>query len=137
MAIRMQVYTSQGSGIFAVDQAFAAYQRFGFTNCQLFREADSVMYATLISNLQTGYPAHLAVENPAGTAGHNTVVDGYRPEDGRFHINYLYVYCLYICAKKGLCLATSTKLPQWSEKQSEHQCPPSNTNFGDASKRCP
>lgn len=85
-----QVYTSQGSGTFAVDQAFAAYQRFGFTNCQLFREADSVMYATLISNIKAGYPAHLAVENPAGTAGHNAVVDGYRPEDGKFHINFGY-----------------------------------------------
>ena len=54
-----QVYTSQGSGTFAVDQAFAAYQRFGFADCVLFREPDSAMYATLISNLQAGYPAHL------------------------------------------------------------------------------
>lgn len=85
-----QVYTSQGSGTFAVDQAFEAYQRFGFTNCQLFREPDSLMYATLISNLQAGYPAHLAVENPEGTAGHNVVVDGYRESDGKFHINFGY-----------------------------------------------
>ena len=48
------------------------------------------MYATLISNLQAGYPAHLAVENPEGTAGHNAVVDGYREEDGKFHINFGY-----------------------------------------------
>lgn len=85
-----QVYTSEGSGTFYVDQAYAAYQRFGFTDCQLFREPDSVMYATLISNLQDGYPAHLAVENPAGTVGHNVVVDGYRKEDGKFHINFGY-----------------------------------------------
>ena len=85
-----QVYTSEGSGTFYVDQAFAAYQRFGFTDCVLFREPDSVMYATLISNLQNGYPAHLAVENPAGTVGHNVVVDGYRKEDGKFHINFGY-----------------------------------------------
>ena len=85
-----QVYTSQGSGTFYVDQAFAAYQRFGFTDCVLFREPDSVMYATLISNIQNGYPAHLAVENPAGTVGHNVVVDGYREEDGKFHINFGY-----------------------------------------------
>ena len=44
-----QVYTSEGSGTFYVDQAFEAYQRFGFTDCVLFREPDSVMYATLIS----------------------------------------------------------------------------------------
>jgi hypothetical protein len=85
-----QVYTSESSGTFAVDQAFAAYQRFGFTDCLLFYEPDSLMYATLISNLQAGYPAHLAVENPAGTVGHNVVVDGYRESDGKFHINFGY-----------------------------------------------
>lgn len=37
-----------------------------------------------------GYPAHLAVENPQGTAGHNVVVDGYRKTDGKFHINFGY-----------------------------------------------
>ena len=85
-----QVYTSEGSGTFYVDQAYEAYQRFGFTDCVLFREPDSLMYATLISNLQAGYPAHLAVENPAGTVGHNVVVDGYRQEDGKFHVNFGY-----------------------------------------------
>ena len=85
-----QVYTSQSSGTFYVDQAFEAYQRFGFTDCALFREPDSAMYATLISNLKAGYPAHLAVENPAGTVGHNVVVDGYRESDGKFHINFGY-----------------------------------------------
>jgi hypothetical protein len=85
-----QVYTSEGSGTFYVDQAFEAYQRFGFTDCVLFRDHDSLMYATLISNLQAGYPAHLAVENPAGTVGHNVVVDGYRQSDGKFHINFGY-----------------------------------------------
>lgn len=85
-----QVYTSEGSGTFAVDQAFDAYQRFGFSDCLLFRNPDSAMYATLISNLQAGYPAHLAVENPEGTVGHNVVVDGYRESDGKFHINFGY-----------------------------------------------
>ena len=85
-----QVYTSQGSGTFFVDQAYEAYQRFGFTDCVLFREPDSLMYATLISNLQAGYPAHLAVENPEGTVGHNVVVDGYRESDGKFHVNFGY-----------------------------------------------
>ena len=85
-----QIYTSEGSGTFTVDQAYAAYQRFGFTDCLLFREPDSLMYAILISNLKDGYPAHLAVENPAGTVGHNVVVDGYREKDGKFHINFGY-----------------------------------------------
>lgn len=86
-----QVYSasdSYGSGTFYVDQAYEAYQRFGYENCQLLREADSTMYAILISNLQAGYPAHLAVENEAGTTGHNVVVDGYRESDGKFHINF-------------------------------------------------
>ena len=86
-----QVYTassSYGSGTFMVDQAFSAYQRFGFADCQLFRDPDSAMYGILISNLQNGYPAHLAVENPEGTSGHNVVVDGYRESDGKFHINF-------------------------------------------------
>ena len=87
----MQVFTASptyGSGTFSVDQAFEAYRRFGFSNCQLFREPDSAMYALLISNLQAGYPAHLAVENATGSTGHNVVVDGYRESDGRFHINF-------------------------------------------------
>lgn len=80
--------SSYGSGTFYVDQAYAAYQRFGFTDCQLFREPDETMFTTLISNLQAGYPAHLAIENDAGTSGHNVVVDGYRESDGKFHINF-------------------------------------------------
>ena len=85
-----QVYTSEGSGTFAVTQAYEAYQKFGFTECQLFREPDSLMFATLISNIKDGYPAHIAVENPAGTIGHNLVVDGYRESDGKFHMNFGY-----------------------------------------------
>ena len=86
-----QVYTASaayGSGTFYVDQAFAAYQRFGFTDCKLFREPTDEMYELLISNLEAGYPAHLAVENSAGNSGHNVVVDGYRESDGKFHINF-------------------------------------------------
>lgn len=86
-----QVYSasdSYGSGTYSVDQAFAAYQRFGFEDCMLLRELDSTALALLVSNLQAGYPDHLAVENPAGTSGHNVVVDGYRESDGKFHINF-------------------------------------------------
>ena len=86
-----QVYTASpnyGSGTFNVNQAYAAYQRFGFEDCLLFREPDSTMYAILVSNLKNGYPAHLAVENSTGTSGHNVVVDGYRATDGKFHVNF-------------------------------------------------
>lgn len=83
-----QIYTSEGSGTFQVGQAFAAYQRFGFTDCKLFRDPTDEMYEILIANIEAGYPAHLAVENPAGTVGHNVVVDGYRESDGKFHVNF-------------------------------------------------
>ena len=86
-----QVFTassSYGSGTFYVDQAYAAYQRFGFTDCQLFREPSEEMYETLISNIKEGYPAHLAVENNAGNSGHNVVIDGYRESDDKYHVNF-------------------------------------------------
>ena len=79
---------SYGSGTFNVGQAYAAYQRFGFTDCVLYTEASDEMYATLISNLENGYPAHLAVVNNTVTSGHNVVVDGYRESDGKFHVNF-------------------------------------------------
>ena len=86
-----QVYTASpdyGSGTFYVRQAYEAYQRFGFADCKLFTDPTDEMYEILISNLQDGYPAHLAVENEAANSGHNVVVDGYREEDGKFHINF-------------------------------------------------
>lgn len=82
-----QVYTSQGSGTFEVNQAYEGYQRFGFEHCELHTATDSAMYNTLISNLQNGFPAHLAVVDEAWSTGHNVAVDGYR-EDGYFHINF-------------------------------------------------
>lgn len=84
-----QVFTSEGSGTFSVQQAYDAYLRFGFDNCVLFTEADSAMYAMLNENLERGIPAHLAVESPDGQSGHNVVVDGHR-EDGKYHINFGY-----------------------------------------------
>ena len=84
-----QVYTSQGSGTFYVEQAYEAYKRFGFDNCVLYKDPCDEMYEILIDNLQNGYPAHLAVESPDGQSGHNVVVDGYR-EDGYFHMNFGY-----------------------------------------------
>lgn len=85
-----QIYTAEGSGTFYVDQAYEAYKRFGFEDCLLFREPTEEMFEILISNLQDGYPAHMAVENPEGTVGHNVVVDGYRESDGKFHVNFGY-----------------------------------------------
>ena len=85
-----QVYTSQGSGTFRVEQAFEAYKRFGFDDCVLYKDPCDEMYELLIDNLQNGYPAHLAVESPDGQSGHNVVVDGYRESDGKYHMNFGY-----------------------------------------------
>jgi hypothetical protein len=82
-----QVYTSIGSGTFAVSQAFEAYKRFGFDKCELYETTDPAMYAKLISNMKNGFPAHLAVVDAAWQTGHNVAVDGYR-EDGYYHINF-------------------------------------------------
>lgn len=82
-----QVYTSEGSGTFCVQQAYDGYLRFGFDNCVLFTEANDEMYEMLNENLDHGIPAHLAVESPDGQTGHNVVVDG-RREDGKYHINF-------------------------------------------------
>ncbi len=82
-----QVYTSEGSGTFSVQQAYDGYLRFGFDNCVFFTEANDEMYAMLNENLEHGIPAHLAVESPDGQTGHNVVVDG-RREEGKYHINF-------------------------------------------------
>jgi len=85
-----QVYTSGGSGTFQVEQAFEAFQRFGFDDCVLFKEPTDEMHALLQQNLRDGYPAHLAVESPDLQSGHNVVVDGYRESDGKYHMNFGY-----------------------------------------------
>lgn len=85
-----QVYTSQGSGTFYVEQAYDAYKRFGFDDCVLYKDPCDEMYEILNDNLQNGYPAHLAVESPDGQSGHNVVVDGYRESDGKYHMNFGY-----------------------------------------------
>lgn len=85
-----QVYTSSGSGTFAVEQAFDAYQRFGFDDCVLIKEPTEEMHEILRQNLRDGYPAHLAVESPDLQSGHNVVVDGYRESDGKYHMNFGY-----------------------------------------------
>ena len=81
-----QVYNPAGSGTFGVNQAYQAYQRFYFEDIELLTEGSDV-YNRLQSNILEGLPAHIAVVNEGGTAGHNMVVDGYDNE-GYFHINF-------------------------------------------------
>jgi len=82
-----QVYTSSISGTFGVNQAFDAYMRFGFIQAELMDETDTSIYTKLSSNMKNAMPAHLAVVDPAGTMGHNVVVDGYNTDD-YYHINF-------------------------------------------------
>ncbi|MCD4736677.1 MAG: thiol protease/hemagglutinin PrtT [Bacteroidales bacterium] len=82
-----QVYTSSVSGTFGVNQAFDAYQRFGFTQCELLYDTDTSLFPKLSQNMKDGEPAHLAVVDPAMTMGHNVVVDGYNTDDF-YHINF-------------------------------------------------
>jgi hypothetical protein len=81
-----QVWSTEGSGTFGVDQAYTAYQRFGFTSAALLTdEAD--LFDRLAQNMRDGHPAHYAIITPDGQSGHNVVVDGYN-SDGYFHVNF-------------------------------------------------
>jgi hypothetical protein len=82
-----QVYSASGSGTFGVNQAYAAFQRFGFTGCRLVHDTDPELYPDLAGNMQNALPAHLAVVDPGWTMGHNLVVDGYNTDD-YFHLNF-------------------------------------------------
>lgn len=82
-----QVYTSEGSGTFGVDQALHAYQRFGCTSAELLTENDTTLWTRLQQNIKDTLPAHLAVVDAAWQTGHNVVVDGYNTDD-YYHINF-------------------------------------------------
>lgn len=82
-----QVYTSQASGTFGVDQAEQAYLRFGFSNALLLDGTDTSLYTHLAQNIMEARPAHLAVVDPGWTMGHNVVADGYNTDD-YFHLNF-------------------------------------------------
>ncbi len=81
-----QVYTSSISGTFGVDQAYEAYQRFGFTEAVLMDDSDTSLYTKLKQHMMEARPVHLAVVDPAGTMGHNLVIDGYNSDD-YYHLN--------------------------------------------------
>ncbi len=82
-----QVFTSEGSGTFAVSQAYDAYQRFGCTTSILYYPGNEDLFPVLIQNMKDTLPAHLAIENEAANSGHNIVLDGYN-SDNYFHANF-------------------------------------------------
>ncbi|HNW89961.1 MAG TPA: C10 family peptidase [Bacteroidales bacterium] len=82
-----QVFTSEGSGTFGVNQALDAYHRFGCNTVELLIENDTTLFSRLIQNMQDSLPAHLAIVDESNTTGHNVVVDGYNT-DNYFHVNF-------------------------------------------------
>ncbi|HOY39039.1 MAG TPA: C10 family peptidase [Bacteroidales bacterium] len=84
-----QVYTSQGSGTFAVSQAYDAYMRFGCITAVLMYPEEEGVFDSIILNIQHALPVHLAVVDESNSSGHNLVIDGYRT-DNYFHLDYGY-----------------------------------------------
>lgn len=82
-----QVFTSEASGTFGVNQALEAYLRFGFSTVALLDENDADLYERLRQNMMDTLPAHLAVVDESWTTGHNVVVDGYNSDD-YYHLNF-------------------------------------------------
>ena len=82
-----QVYTSQGSGTFGVNQAYDAYLRFGCNTVDLLGSNDIDLFARLSQNIKDTLPAHLAVVDESWSTGHNVVVDGYNTDE-YYHLNF-------------------------------------------------
>ncbi|MDD5316514.1 MAG: C10 family peptidase [Candidatus Cloacimonetes bacterium] len=81
-----QIYSSQVSGTLSVNQAHAAFRRFGFADATLLGPDHPQLYSSMIQNLNDGMPLLLAMVTPAEDAGHNVVVDGF--SDGMYHLNF-------------------------------------------------
>lgn len=82
-----QVYSSTISGTFGVNQAYDAYRRFSFDDCELLTDDDPDVYERVKDNIKNGLPVHLAVLDEAWKSGHNLVIDGYN-EEGFYHLNF-------------------------------------------------
>jgi hypothetical protein len=82
-----QVFTASVSGTFGVDQAYDAYVRFGFWDCELLYDSSDSLFEKLSSNMMTANCAHLAIIDEGPNYGHNVVLDGYNTDDF-YHINF-------------------------------------------------
>jgi len=82
-----QVYTSEVSGTFGVDQAYDAYMRFGFQGAELIYDSDTSFYTRMKNNMKDGIPVHLALLVNGAGGGHNVVTDGYNTDD-YYHLNF-------------------------------------------------
>ena len=82
-----QVYTASVSGTFSVDQAYDAYNRFAFPECELLYATSDSLYDRMAANMITARPAHLAIVDEAPQYGHNVVMDGYNTDE-YYHLNF-------------------------------------------------
>lgn len=82
-----QVFTASVSGTFGVGQAYDAYVRFGFWDCELLYESSDSLYEKLSANMMSANCAHLAIVDEGPNYGHNVVLDGYNTDD-YYHINF-------------------------------------------------
>jgi len=83
------VFSASGSGTFGVDQAYDAFQKFGFTSSVLMGSlfSDKDIKTKMADNIKIGLPVHLATVNETWTSGHNVVCDGYNTDDF-FRLNF-------------------------------------------------
>ncbi len=82
-----QVYTSEVSGTFGVDQAYDAYMRFAYDDAMLIYDSDTSFYTHMKNNMKDGIPVHLALLVDGAGGGHNVVTDGYNTYD-YYHLNF-------------------------------------------------
>jgi hypothetical protein len=82
------VFSPSVSGTFGVNQAYDAFQKFGFTESVLLNHtySNDEIRQKMIENIQSANPVLLAVVDANWQSGHNVVCDGYR-DDGFFRIN--------------------------------------------------
>lgn len=82
------VFSPSASGTFGVNQAYDAFQKFGFSESVLLNHtfSNDEIRQKMIENIKSANPVLLAVVDANWQSGHNVVCDGYR-DDGYFRIN--------------------------------------------------
>lgn len=82
-----QVYSASVSGTYGLEQAIAAFQRFGFQESHLVYPTDTTLNTQIAENVKAELPVHLGLICSDYSCGHNVVVDGYS-SDEFYHFNF-------------------------------------------------
>ncbi len=82
-----QVYTSQVSGTFGLDQALISFQRFGYVHSKLIFPDDTTFNRIVADNIKIALPVQLGLLVEGGSGGHNVVADGYNTDEF-YHFNF-------------------------------------------------